>query len=133
LTVIDFGTATTFNVVNERGEFIGGLIAPGIKIAGDALAAGAARLPRFEYELPKKIVNKNTVSNMQAGVLYGAIGTVEYVCARIKRECAFETMKVVATGGLSDVIASGTTVINTVDKTLTLTGLRLIYEMNRAR
>ena len=131
LTVIDFGTATTFNVVGERGEFTGGLIAPGIKISGDALTANAALLPKFEYELPPKIVNKNTVTNMQAGLLYGAIALVEYVCPRIKSECGFESMRVVATGGLSNLIAQGTKVIDIVDKTLTLTGLRLLYEMNR--
>jgi len=131
LTVISFGTATAFSVVSERGEFLGGLIAPGIKVAGDAMCASAALLPRFEYELPKKIVNKNTVTNMQAGLLYGAIGMAEYVCSRIKSECGFQTMKVIATGGLADIVASGTSIIDKVDKTLNLTGLRMIYEMNR--
>jgi type III pantothenate kinase len=129
-TVVDFGTATTFSAVNAEGEFLGGVICAGIKTSGEALTQHAAQLPKFEYRLPPRVVNRATVENMQAGILYGAIGMVEYICARIKEECGFSEMKTIATGGFSELIAGGTKAIDIIDRTLTLTGLRMIYEIN---
>lgn len=131
LIIVDFGTATTFCVVNEKGDYLGGAIAPGIKISTEALFARAAKLPRVEMIKPRSLIGKNTVSSMQAGIVYGFVGQVEGIINRMKRELEFEPT-VVATGGLAKVIARETAAIDVVDDFLTLDGLHLIYELNRS-
>lgn len=127
---IDFGTATTFNVITETGEFIGGVIAPGIKGSLDSLVSSAAKLPNVELELPEKIIAKNTVTNMQAGLLYGFAGLVENVVLKMKRELGRDAF-VVATGGLSETIIKELPSVNAIDRTLTLDGLKILYDMNK--
>ena len=112
----------------------GGCICPGVRISSDALFERAAKLPRVELELPKSIICKNTVSSMQAGILYGYIGQVEYIVNKIKSEMVamgFENPYVIATGGLANLIAKETDIIDKVDSSLTLEGLRIIYEKNK--
>ena len=132
--IIDFGTATTYCAVTEGGNYLGGCICPGVRISSDALFERAAKLPRVELELPKSIICKNTVSSMQAGILYGYIGQVEYIVNRIKSEMitmGLENPYVIATGGLANLIAKSTDVIDKVDSSLTLEGLRIIYDKNK--
>lgn len=131
LIIVDFGTATTFCVVNEKGEYLGGAIAPGIKISTDALFARAAKLPRVELVKPRSLIGKNTISSMQAGIVYGFVGQVEGIISRMKKELGIE-LKVVATGGLAKIIARETDTIDIIDDFLTLDGLRFIYELNRS-
>lgn len=128
--VIDFGTATTFNVVDKNGVFIGGIIAPGIKGSLDSLVNGTAKLPRVEIERPAKAIGTNTVTNMQSGIVYGFAGLVEYLIKKIKRELKSDDVKVVATGGFSEIIAAETSCIDKVDKLLTLEGLKYLYDLN---
>ena len=128
--VIDFGTATIFDVVSREGDYLGGAIAPGIGISAEALYREAAQLPRIELALPKKVIGKNTVASMQSGVLFGYVALVEGMVGRIVEELG-EEAKVIATGGLAGVIARETSAIQVVNLNLTLEGLRLIYEMNR--
>lgn len=128
--IIDFGTATTFNVINEKGEFTGGVIAPGIKGSLDSLVNGTAKLPRVEIERPEKVIGTNTVTNMQSGIVYGFAGLVEYIVRKIKREMKCEAVTCVATGGFSEVIAREISCIDKVDKLLTLEGLRYLYYLN---
>ncbi|SHG44535.1 type III pantothenate kinase [Thermosyntropha lipolytica DSM 11003] len=130
LIIIDFGTATTFCAVSEKAEYLGGAIAPGIRISMEALVARAAKLPRVELVKPKNVIARNTVASMQAGIIYGFVGQVEGIVRRMKAEMEGNP-KVVATGGLAGVIAGETEVIDVVDEFLTLEGLRLIYELNR--
>jgi len=132
LIVIDFGTATTFNVIDGKGEFIGGVIAPGIKGSLDSLVNGTAKLPRVEIERPASIIGKNTITNMQSGIVYGFAGLVEYIVKKIKREMKSEDIKVIATGGFSEIIAKEISCIDKVDKLLTLEGLKYLYELNSA-
>lgn len=128
--VIDFGTATTFNVINAKSEFIGGVIAPGIKGSLDSLVNGTAKLPRVEIERPEKVIGTNTVTNMQSGIVYGFAGLVEYIVRKIKREMKCDDVTTVATGGFSEVIAKEISCIDKVDKLLTLEGLRYLYSIN---
>lgn len=128
IVVVDFGTATTFNII-KGGEFIGGVIAPGIKGSLDSLVSGAAKLPRVEIEAPKSVVATNTVTNMQAGIVFGFAGLVEFIIKKIGRELG-ETPLTIATGGLSEVIAKETKSIDVIDKMLTLNGLKYLYDMN---
>ena len=129
---IDFGTSTTYDIVNEKGEFIGGLITPGIRICADALWQRAAQLPHMEIKKTKGILDcKNTVTSMQSGLIYGYIGQIEYIVNKVKEEMKCEHLKVVATGGLAKVIQDGTEVIDVYDSLLTLKGLAIIYEKNR--
>ena len=130
LIIIDFGTATTFNVIDEKGQFIGGVIAPGIKGSLDSLVNGTAKLPRVEIERPEKVIGKNTVTNMQSGIFFGFAGLVEYLVKRIKREMKCDNVKVIATGGFSEVIANEISCIDKVDKLLTLNGLNYLYNLN---
>ena len=131
LIVIDFGTATTFNVVNENREFIGGVVAPGIRGSMDSLVSGTAKLPRVEIEKPASAIGKNTVTNMQAGLVFGFAGLVEYIVKKIKKEMKRPDMQVVATGGFSEIIAGETSCIDHVDKLLTLQGLKILYDLNQ--
>jgi type III pantothenate kinase len=131
LIVIDFGTATTFDCVNAAGEFIGGAIAPGITTAADALVSRAARLYRVELVRPKEAIGRNTVTNIQSGVVYGYAGLVDGIVVRMKMEMGGEP-KVIATGGLAPLIANVATSIQEVNEHLTLEGLRLLYDRQRA-
>ncbi len=131
MIVIDFGTATTFNIINENDEFIGGVIAPGIKGSLDSLVNGTAKLPRVEIEAPKSIIAKNTVTNMQAGIVFGFAGLVEYIVKRIKKELKTSDVKTIATGGFSNVISKEIECIDVVDKLLTLKGLKYLYDLNQ--
>ncbi|MDE6585644.1 MAG: type III pantothenate kinase [Clostridia bacterium] len=130
LIIIDFGTATTFNVINNKSEFIGGVIAPGIKGSLDSLVNGTAKLPRVEIERPSTVIGKNTVTNMQSGIVYGFSGLVEYLVKKIKGEMQCDGVKVIATGGFSEVIAAEIKCIDKVDKLLTLDGLKYLYDLN---
>lgn len=130
LIIIDFGTATTFNVIDNKGEFIGGVIAPGIKGSLDSLVNGTAKLPRVEIERPASVIGKNTVTNMQSGIVFGFAGLVEYVVKKIKRELKSENITTVATGGFSEVIAKEISCIDRIDKLLTLEGLKYLYDIN---
>lgn len=130
LIVIDFGTATTFNVLDEKGSFIGGVIAPGIKGSLDSLVNGTAKLPRVEIEAPKSVIAKNTVTNMQAGIVFGFAGLVDYIVRKIKKELNRYDVRTIATGGFSGVIAKEIDCIDIVDKMLTLDGLKYLYDLN---
>ena len=130
MIVIDFGTATTFNVINEKYEFIGGIIAPGIKGSLDSLVNGTAKLPRVEIEAPDSIIAKNTVTNMQAGIVFGFAGLTEYIVKRIKKELKTNDVKTIATGGFSNIISKEIEGIDVVDKLLTLKGLKYLYDLN---
>ncbi len=129
LIIVDFGTATTFNVVKD-GAFIGGVIAPGIKGSLDSLVGGTAKLPRVEIEAPPSVIATNTVTNMQAGIVFGFAGLVEYLVKKIKKELGASEALTVATGGFSDVMAHETKCIDVVDKMLTLNGLKYLYDLN---
>ena len=131
LIVIDFGTATTFNVLDKTGAFIGGVIAPGIKTALEGLVHNTAQLPMIELVPPQKVIAKNTETNMQAGIIFGFSGLVDNIVHKIKKELGGDDVKVVATGGLGEIIAKETKCIEVVDRTLTLYGLKLIYDLNR--
>ena len=130
--VVDMGTATTFDVVSKKGEFLGGAIAPGLGIAADALFSRAARLPRVEIKKPAKIIGTNTTDNIQIGLYYGYIGLVDGILARLLAELGPET-KTIATGGLAKLIAADCKHLDRVEDMLTLTGLRLIWERNQDR
>jgi len=127
--VVDVGTATTFDVVSREGDFIGGVIATGIGTAAEALFRRAAALPRIELVAPRRAIGTSTVTAMQSGIVFGYVGLVEGIVARIQRELG-EKATVVLTGGYADVIAPETNVIDAVDPNITLVGLRQIYLMN---
>lgn len=128
--VIDFGTATTYDVVTQNGEFIGGATAPGIGICANALSSQAAKLPEIEIQKPEKIIAKNTIKSMQAGVVFGYIGQTEYIIQQIKKEYG-ENLKVISTGGLGRMIASETDLIDIYDADLTFKGLKIIYDKTK--
>jgi len=129
--IVDFGTATTFCVVSSKGEYLGGVICPGIKISAEALYEKAAKLPRIDLTKPENVIGRNTVQGMQSGIVYGYVGQVDYIVKRIKKEMREEKVKVIATGGLARLIASESETIDEINSLLTLEGLRIIYERNR--
>lgn len=131
MIVVDFGTATTFNVISAEQEFIGGVIAPGIKGSLDSLVNGTAKLPRVEIEAPKSVIAKNTVTNMQAGIVFGFAGLVDFIVDKIKKELGTSDVLTIATGGFSKIIAKEISCIDKVDKLLTLKGLKYLYDLNR--
>lgn len=131
LIIIDFGTATTFDYISPRGEYVGGAIAPGIQIASEALFQKASKLPRVEFVVPQRVIGRDTVTSIQAGIVYGYIGLVDGIVSRMKAEVADEPL-VIATGGLAGLIAPYSTTINEVDELLTLRGLKIIYDLNYA-
>ena len=128
--IIDFGTATTYCAVLENGDYMGGVIAPGVNISAEALFQRAAKLPRIEVRDPGRVICRNTVSSMQSGMFYGYVGQVEGLVNRMKKELP-EGVTVIATGGLANLIGSATDCIDYVEPMLTLEGLRLIYEKNQ--
>lgn len=129
LIIIDFGTATTFCAISSNSEYLGGIITPGIGISAEALFIRAAKLPRVELEKPKTVIGKNTISSIQSGLVYGYLGLVEGILTRMIREMGCKP-QVVATGGLSGLFGQESDMIDITNQDLTLTGLRLIYEMN---
>ncbi len=129
--VIDFGTATTFDLINDKADFLAGVIAPGIRTSAKALWGGAAMLPEIEIRKPVSILAKETISSMQAGLVYGYIGQTEYIIRKMKEESGYLNAKVVATGGLGKIIAKETKLIDVYDPILTLSGLRLVFEKNK--
>lgn len=131
LIIVDFGTATTYSVVSRNGEYLGGAICPGVRISMDALFQRTAKLPRVELTKPGTVICKNTVNSMQAGIIYGQVGQVDYIVERMKSELGEPDTKVIATGGLSKLIASESKTVDTINGLLTLEGLRIIYERNR--
>lgn len=134
LIIIDFGTATTFCAVTSEGDYLGGAIVPGVKIASEALFTRTAKLPRIELVKPPAVICKNTVQSMQAGIVYGYVGQVDYIVNKMKSEMKrYENKEpyVVATGGLAKLISSESTTINEVNSFLTFDGLRIIYEKNK--
>ncbi len=130
MIVVDFGTATTFNILNADYEFIGGVIAPGIRGSLDSLVSGTAKLPRVEIEAPKSVIATNTVTNMQAGIVFGFAGLVDFIVKKIKKELGTQDVLTIATGGFSETIAKETTCIDIIDKLLTLNGLKYLYDLN---
>ncbi len=130
--VVDFGTAITFDLISAKGEYVGGVIAPGLGISSEALFARAARLPRVEIKDPGKVVGTNTVSNMQSGLYYGSVDMVDGILQRMKAEIGGKVI-VVATGGQANLVAKGSKHIEHTDDYLTLTGLRLIWEKNHTQ
>ena len=128
--VLDFGTATTYDLVNEKGEFCAGITAPGIRISANALTEGTAKLPEIEIKKPESILAQNTVQSMQAGLVYGQIGQTKYIINRVKKEKGYDSLHVVATGGLGSMIAKEVEEISVYDRNLTLDGLSIIYGKN---
>jgi type III pantothenate kinase len=127
--VVDFGTATTWDVVNQKGEYLGGVIAPGVQISAEALYRHAAKLPRVELARPGKVLGKNTVASMQSGLLFGYAGMVDALVDRLRAEVEFPA-KCIATGGLASLIASESRTIEHTDELLTLRGLKILYDRN---
>ena len=130
LIIVDFGTATTFCAVTESGEYLGGAICPGIKISAEALFQRASKLPRVELTKPANVIGTDTISAMQAGIIYGYAGLVDGIVERMKKELS-DHAKVVATGGLAELVSQETRSIWQIKPQLTLEGLRLLYEINR--
>jgi type III pantothenate kinase len=130
--IVDFGTATTFDALSAEGDYLGGAIAPGIGIAADALFQRTAKLPRVELARPPAAIGRNTVHSMQSGLLFGYVSMVEGMVARFRRELGGD-MKVIATGGLAEILARETPVLEILAPWLTLDGLRMVYDMNRGR
>jgi len=128
--IVDFGTATTFDYISPKGEYMGGCIAPGIVISSEALFEKASKLPRVEFSKPKTVITKDTVSAMQAGIMFGYAGLVDGIVTRMKAEVKTDPL-VIATGGLANIIAPETKTIEKIEEMLTLDGLRIIYDLNK--
>ena len=126
--VIDFGTATTFDLVDGNGVFLAGVISPGIRVSAKALSQGTAKLPEIEIKKPASILGKDTITSMQAGLVYGQIGQTEYIINRVKAEVGLENIKTVVTGGLGRIIANETDAVDIYDPNLTLKGINLVYK-----
>ncbi len=131
ILVLDFGTATTYDLVTEEGHFVAGITAPGIRISAKALWEGTAKLPEIEIVKPVSILAQDTITSMQAGLMFGQIGQTEYIIKQVKKEAGLKDMKVVATGGLGRIISDETDLIDEYNADLTLEGLRIIYGKNR--
>ncbi|MFB0972017.1 MAG: type III pantothenate kinase [Neofamilia sp.] len=133
LIVVDLGTAITFDVINEKGDYLGGVITPGIKISADALFLRASKLPKVEITKPEKVIGKNTVNSIQSGLVHGYVGLIDHIIEKIAEELELEIseINIVATGGFSKVISSESKYIQKMDQMLTLEGLRIIYERNK--
>ena len=129
--VIDYGTATTYDLVSEDGAFVAGVTAPGIRISAKALWSNAAKLPEIEIVKPESILAKTTITSMQAGLVYGTIGQAEYIIEQFKKQSGYSGIKVVATGGLGRIISEGTDKIDIYNSELTLQGMRLIFERTK--
>ncbi len=129
--VVDFGTATTFDCITPKGEYLGGVIAPGLGISADALYRHTAKLPRVEIQRPGHVIGRNTVASIQSGLYYGCVGLVDGIVHQICQEIGYP-VRVVATGGLSKLIVKASATIEEADELLTLTGLKLIFNLNRA-
>ena len=128
--MVDFGSATTFNLITGNGVFVGGAIAPGIKTSAEALTNTAAKLPRIELVKPESIIAKTTIENMQSGIIYGFTGLVEGIVNGMKRESNFDNLKVIATGGMSQLVGSNGNIFDKIDRALSLKGLKILYELN---
>lgn len=131
MIVIDFGTATTFDVLSGKGELLGVVIAPGIKSSLEGLVSNTAQLPMIELEVPKSAIGKNTKECMQAGIIFGFAGIVENIVKKIKKELKVNDIQVIATGGMGEIIAKEVSCITAIDRMLTLEGLRHLYELNK--
>jgi type III pantothenate kinase len=129
---VDFGTATTFDLVSKKGEYLGGVIAPGLSISVEALFQRASKLPRVEIVKPREVIGKNTIHSIQSGIYYGYVGLVDGIVDRIQKEHRLRA-RVVATGGLAPLIAPECKVIDDIDEFLTLDGLKIIYKRNSLR
>lgn len=130
---VDFGSATTFGLISEKGEFLGGAIAPGIKSSTEALVNTGSKLPRIELVKPSGVVQNDTIGNMQAGVIYGFTGMVDYILHNIKKETGYNNAKVIATGGLSMLVNNDSKEIEIVDRALSLKGLKCLYKLNSSK
>lgn len=128
--VIDFGTATTYNVINENNEFVGGLIALGIKGSVEALASATAKLPRVEILRTKNIIGDSTRANIQSGAYFGAVGQVRYIISEIKQQLNAPHLKVIATGGIAELFSEEKGLVDVIDRTLSLKGLNILYQLN---
>ena len=126
---VDFGTATSYGAINDKGQFVGGVICPGLKISAAALTSNAAKLPHVDISIPEKVINRTTIACMQAGITYGYVGQVDFILRKMKKELGGNA-KVIATGGLAGLIASETPTIDVIDHLLTLRGLYFIYKRN---
>ena len=133
LIIVDFGTAITFDAISKEGDYLGGVIVPGIGISSEALFLKTSKLPKVEIAKPNKIIGKNTVNSIQSGLVYGYVGLVDYIIENMMNEMSTkgETVKVIATGGFARLIGSESKYISNIDNLLTLEGLRIIYERNR--
>ncbi len=127
---IDFGTATSYGVVSAKGEFLGGAICPGLRLSAEALVERTSKLPRFELVKPESVIGRNTITNMQSGIVYGYVGQVTYLVNKMKEELKAPNAKVIATGGLGLLVADETDAIDVLDGLLTLKGLRIIHQKN---
>ena len=130
LVIIDFGTATTFDAVSQKGEYLGGAIFPGVQLSMEALSKNTAKLPRVDLALPERVIGKSTVESIHSGIVFGFVGIIDTMVARFKAELG-QKARVVATGGIVDMIASQTKSIDIIDPFLTLDGLKILYEKNR--
>lgn len=133
LIIVDSGTAITFDAVGEDGSYLGGVITPGIKISSEALFSRTAKLPKVEIAKPERVIGKNTVNSIQSGLVYGYIGMIDHIISKMIGEMGYkeDQVKIIATGGFSNLVSSESKYIDVIDGLLTLEGLRIIYERNR--